>query len=215
MALATVQDIKRVMLIEDSNQARDAQLAAALEAAESWFLKRSRVQYDASGVQTATFFDINEDAAIHLPVEGATIEEVRIEGYATTVDQWTYDGEHEIRLRPYLLVEPFEGAVGRRFLRVLQKVEVDFTATSNVPAAVRDGVARLAGWAWATGPRQGATSGTVTGAIKSENLGGYSYTLETASQIAGGSMSGKKDDPLGDALVLLRPFLRKPRVSVT
>ena len=213
MALATVADVKRVMHITTTDQERDAQLAEALEAAESWFRKRAKQNYDQEGAMTATFWEVYEDAAFALPVDDATVTEVRIDGLIADAGQYTFDGQ-SIRLRPYLFTEPFEGAVGRRYIGIHQKVEVDYTSASGgVPAAIRDGVARLAGWLWQTGPRQGTVSGSIIGAIKSENLGGYSYTLEAASHVTGGFMAGKTG--FEEAVAFLRPFMKRARVSVT
>ena len=213
MALASVADIKRVMHITGTDQERDAQLAEALEAAESWFAKRAKQNYDQEGTATATFHDVYEDAQIWLPVDDATISEVRVNGLAYSTDQYTFDGQ-ALRLRPYLFTEPFEGAVGRRYLGIYRTVEVDYaSASGGVPAAIRDGVARLAGWLWQTGPRQGTVSGSVVGAIKSESLGGYSYTLEAASHVAGGFMAGRSG--FEEAVAFLRPFMKRARVSVT
>lgn len=220
MALATVEDVRRMLKIPESSvdDERDRQLADALDAASSWVSNRLRQRYDESTGGTYTAYDHLETDEILLPRVGCTVTEVRVtlhddsyltlgDAHVLTSDQYDVieglNGNDIIRLRPSMTFAPFEGAVAQRYPRLYRKVEIDWEPPDSgdlVPAAVRDATALLAAGMWKTAPR-------LAGGIKSEKIGDYSYTLDDLK-------GGEGSDYWSQAMRLLRPFRRtKPMVT--
>lgn len=221
MALATVEDVRRMLKIPESSvdDERDRQLESALEAAESWVHVRLRQRFDEETGGTHTAYDHRETDEILLPRIGCSVTEVRVtlgseidlvamaDSATLTADQYDVisglNGPRAIRLRPSMIIAPFEGAVAERIPRTFRKVEIDWEPPSSgdlVPAAVRDATALLAAGMWKVAPR-------LTAGIKSEKIGDYSYTLDDLK-------GGEGSDYWSQAMRILRPFIRrKPMVT--
>lgn len=210
MALASVNDVQRVLRLANLSPTQEVQLAEALEAAESWFFARAKKAFDAQGLQTYVAYDVSENGRIELPVHEAQVLAVYVGDWPTTYYD-VIDG-NTVRLRTSLVVSPFYNAMARRFQGTHRAVRVDYVPVGGIPHAVRDGIARLAGWLWITGPRPPLGEEGTTPTLQSENLGGYSYTLAKSE---GSSDGGDSEQGFVDAQRLLRPFMRRARVSVT
>ena len=220
MALATVEDVRRMLKIAESSvdDERDRQLASSLEAAESWVHVRLRQRFDQETGDTYSVYDHRETDEILLPRIGCVVTAVRIalgdelsevptnDSTTLTTDQYDVidgmNGARAIRLRAGLLYQPFEGATAERMPRVYRKVEIDWEPPTGdlVPAAVRDATALLAAGMWKAAPR-------LAGGMKSEKIGDYSYTLDDLRGEEG-------SDYWSQAMRMLRPFIRrKPMVT--
>jgi hypothetical protein len=211
--LASLADVKSVLNIPDSDTSRDARLRQCLAAVQSWVEPRL-TKLTAAGQQCATYWDVPEDATLHLPANDVTVLKVRVFEYPSSYGvplspvelglghgyDLTDDGA--LFLRPTLSVSPFEGATAQRRLRQYVRVEVHYLGTGVVPRAVTEGIAFLTAGYFMDGPR--ALKG-----ITSERIGDYSYTL-------GGSVDEKTGLPsfVARAAWLLEDFMRKNRVQV-
>ena len=213
MALASLDDVKTVLRLTDVDATRDAQIQSSLDAVDSWaethLWRISRI-----GAQMETYYDVYEDATLHLPAADVTVTVVRVFEYPSSSgiplspielglgSGYDITDDGRLLLRPTLLVSPFEGATAQRHLRVYARVEVHYEGTGVVPRAITEGIAFLAAGHWQDGPRalQGLTS---------ERIGDYSYTLGDVGKDGGTSSFEAR------ALFFLKPFLKRQRVAVT
>jgi hypothetical protein len=214
MPFATLDDVKRILRISDTNTARDAQLRASLDAIESWASTKTW-KIPKEGPNIETYFDIYEDAAIELPGRDVVVTAVKVYEYPSSAGiaispvslglghGYEITGDGRLLLRPLLDISPFEGAVARRFLRCYSRVEVFYNGSGAVPRALTEGIAFLAAGHWQDGPR--ALSG-----LSGEKIGDYSYTLRVRE-------SAVSDNPsfIARAEWMLSPFLKNSRVTVT
>jgi len=189
-ALASVADVQRVM--GDDDTALIPRIQPALEAAQEWVRRYLGRNFDDAGDYTAIFYDVRDDAIVELPEEDALVTAVRV---YFAQDDPGYDigpnGYQVIRGKRVQLMtrgSPFwrEGYVetsgsirGGRVLAVeYLRVEVDYTATGEVPARVREATALIAAsWVQSTGPEaasQGVQSESVT-------LDDYSHSITYGS----------------------------------
>lgn len=228
MALATVEDVLRMLRIPESsvNEERDDQIAAALETAQEWVSARLRQRYDVEEGGLLVVHDVRETDSVLLPRVGAIVNEVRVTLNVSTefaesderiLEFDAYDvidgprGATAIQLRPQLLFAPFEGAIAQRFPRTYRKVEIAWDVPDDefntVPAPVRDATALIAAGLWTSSPR-------LASGYSSEKIGDYQYTLGTGSSSSGSSGSSPEspgNDYWSQAAKLLRPFIqRKP-----
>lgn len=210
---ATLSDVKRVLNIseESVDDERDAKIRASLLAMESWVAGKLDGLSD-KGDQVAAFFDIAEDATIHMPASDITVTKVKVFEYPSAAGialsavelgfghgyDLTDDGD--VLLRPTLGVSPFEGAAASRVLRYYSRVEVFYEGTGVIPQHVTEGVAFLAAGYFEDAPR------TLAG-LRSEKIGDYSYTRDTADE------SGEKSY-VAQGLWFLKPSMRQARLSV-
>jgi hypothetical protein len=210
-ALASLEDVKRILRLTDDDPARDAQLRAALDAVESWAEDAITIR---EGPQVDVHLDVHEDATLFLPGGDVVVTLVRVFEYPGQVGQllspvdlefgsgFDVQGDRLV-LRPITTTEPFEGAVASRLLRTYARVEIFYEGTGVVPKRVTEGIAFLAAGYWRDGPR-------VLKGIKSERIGDYSYALDT-----GTSESSEEAPFVARALWLLKRDLRRGRVRVT
>jgi hypothetical protein len=215
VALASLIDVKRVLRIpaDSVDEERDAQLRVALAAVESLAESWSWKQLTAEGPQAIAYWDIREDATIHLPANDVVVTKVRVFEYPSSFGiplspielglgvgyDLTDDGK--LIMRPSLQVSPFEGATASRVVRAYSRVEVHYIGTGVIPAAVTEGIAFLAAGFWSDGPR--ALRG-----LTSERIGDYSYTMGDTADEAG------MPSFIARAMWLLKPFLKRSRVQV-
>lgn len=206
MAFASLDDVKRILRITDTDDERDAGIQGALDAIDAWALRRLP-DFTLEGAQMEVYFDMPEDATLRLPADDIVVTEVRVFEYPSSGGVplspielglghgYDIDNRGNLMLRPTLFVSPFEGAGAWRKLRVYHRVEIHYTATGIVPRDVTEGVAFLAAGYWKDGPRalQGLTS---------ERIGDYSYTLGNTGGAAG------EPEYVGQARFFLGPYLR-------
>lgn len=213
MALASLEDVKRVLRITDDNAARDAQIQASLDAIEAWAGNVLRLAKDGDSMDVQ--FDINEDATLYLPSPDVVVTKVKVYGYPgvsnsimSPVELGLGDGYDlaeggRLILRPSLGFTPFEGARAGRILGVYSRVEIFYRGSGIVPRAVTEGIALAAAGYWQEGP-------TLLQGLKSEKIGDYQYTAETNNDPATG-LPGYWTR----AMLFLQPYMTKARVSVT
>lgn len=242
MALASVQDVKRILRMHGDEEPRDSELRAALDAVESWADTHLNYVED-DGLHLETYWDVYEDATLHLPSPDVIVTKVKVFGYPSdeVVSRPESLKVHEgydvtqngrLILRPTLIFEPFEGAVASRRLTLYSRVEVYYTGSGVIPRALTEGIAFLAAGYWAHGPAAlvGFTSkiassssgsgGGITG-ITSERIGDYSYKFgdggssSSRSGSGQGSSSGSSLPYLDQAAFFLQSYMRKSRVAVT
>lgn len=210
---AELDDVKRILGIAESDTSQDAKIQAALLAVESW-AQPLLGTLTLTGEQSQMYYDVREDATLYLPQPSAVVTAVRIHGSG---DWWpgvdwpldlgygrNYDvtDDGALILRPYTTWQPFEGAWAGRQIRTFERVEVFYTASGAVPAAVTEGIAFLAAGYVTDGPR--ALRG-----LTSERIGDYSYTLGEATGSSG------EGGYVGRALWFLQNYLPRARVQVT
>ena len=213
MALASLDDVKRVLRLTDADTNRDAQLRGALDAVESW-AERRLWNTSRAGSQVETYHDVFEDAALTLPAADVVVTKVKVYEYPGSVGAplspvslahgtgYDVTADGRLLLRADLTVTPFEGAVAQRPLRCYARVEVFYEGTGVVPRALTEGIAFLAAGYWQDGPR------ALTG-LTGERIGDYSYTA------AGNTAGDEEPDFVARALFFLEDFLRHGRVAVT
>lgn len=212
--LATIQDVKRVIGSTDPNN--NLGIQAALSAAESWVRRYLGKDYNSPGATiTAKFYSVRDDAILELPDENCTITAVRIypapnsTASSLTAGQYETIRSKKVQLQtrngPFPVSEvvarpghiPQGGALGVTYSRV----EVDYTTTGVVPAAVKEATAIIAGAFYTQAAAQ-------AGGFTSETLGDYSYSM------AGGVANGDERAAIPPlARVMLKPF-RRSRVTV-
>lgn len=211
VALASLADVKRILRLTDDDTVRDASLRVALLAVESWASTRLK-KMPPPGSQVEVYWDIREDATLHLPTDDLVVTKVNVFEYPSSSGivlspldlglgygyEVTDDGK--LFLRPVLSVTPFEGAVGQRLLRTYARVEVHYQATGVVPRGVSEGVAILAAGYYSEGPQ-------LMRGLTSERIGDYSYSLAEVKP-------GDQASYITRALWFLGPFLRRNKVSV-
>lgn len=213
MAYASVADIKRVLQYTDDDPVRDAQLRASLDAVESWAETRLR-HLGRSGPQIEVYFDVAEDATLHLPADDIVVTKVKVFASASSTGLLSFPSElghapgydltddGRLILRPSFQVVPFEGAIAERTLRYYSRVEVHYIGSGLMPRAVSEGLAILAAGHWRFGPN-------ILSGLNSEKIGDYSYTMEKPDASSGATSYQSS------AMWFLRPYLRKMRVTVT
>jgi hypothetical protein len=213
VAYASVADIKRVLQLTDDDDVRDNQLRASLDAVESWVEPKLR-HLGREGAQIEVYFDTPEDATLHLPADDCVVTKVKVfetasaQGIALSPTElglslgYDLTDDGRLILRPSLLVTPFEGASGSRYLHTYARVEVHYIGSGVIPRAVTEAVAILAAGHWRFGPN-------ILSGLNSEKIGDYSYTMEKPD-----AQSGETTYQVA-AGTFLKPFLRKMRVSVT
>jgi len=210
-SIATLADVKRVAGITTSTN--DVALTAALQAVES-YLESRLLPYGRSG-GTEVYVHALPGASFRLPVPDATVAAVR--GYAypgspprvlspindyqvangsVVLTQWGpyyYDGYTRGDIPP-------AAGVGLAFAPATwDRIEIDWTSASGVPAALRDGVAIAAA-------SLASQQGRVSGGVRQETIGDYSYRLDDKDFA---SLIPSK------AQTLLAPFLRRRSVLVS
>lgn len=206
--LATVADVRRALALRNPAVVDDDTLKYYLNVAASWLEPKIPPYDTASG--TSVFYNANREGLLYLPVSSAQVTAVR--GYddntasATVMSaaKWDYVAEDgAVRL--------LRGALGnlqdpRYFTPPLDtlttqwaRVEVDWVNSADVPWAVREGVALFAAALYQTNSK-------LTGGMRSERIGDYSYTLNDKDA----------DDVMPQrARKLLKPYMRKRRIFVT
>lgn len=212
MALASLDDVNRILkFTTGENPSRDADLRAALSAVESW-AESSLWKISVEGPNVEVYFDIVEDATLHLPAGDLTVTKVKIIPYASGDDSFFFvyansqsgslqgydlDDQGRLMLRPQQTYSPFEGAHASRLLRTYSRVEVHYIGTGVIPRAVTEGIAFLTAGYWKFGSQALEN-------VKSEKIGDYSYTL------------GNSDDLpyLTQANFFLKRFMKTQRVRV-
>lgn len=215
MALASITDVKRILRIAPTSvdEERDAQLRAALDAVESW-AERSLKGITATGSQVETYFDIYEDATLHLPGSDIVVTKVTVWLYPSSepVSWFTADSadgpryqvtdDGKLILRPVLNVSDDAGS---RLLRCYERVDVFYEGSGVIPRAVTEGIAIMAAGYWTEGPQ-------ILRNVKSEKIGDYSYTLNDMS-----NTFGDVNEPIyvSRAAFFLQPYLRRSKVAVT
>lgn len=214
MALASLDDVNRVLrYTTGEDTTRDARVRAALAAIESR-MEGQLKNIGREGSWVETFFDTYEDATLYLPAQDATVTLVKVFDYPSsegTLLDWIglgrghgYDltDEGAVILRPALFVEPFEGAIASRPLKVYSRVEVHYQGTGQIPKAVTEGIALLAAEYYKNAP-------LTVGRLKSEKIGDYQYTVAEDE-------AGEESDAFKRAMWFLHPYMgRKRRVLVT
>lgn len=211
MELASVDDVKRILRLTDDNVERDAQIRASLEAVES--LLSDRLQIPSEGPQVDAHYDIPEDATLYLPSPDVVVTKVKVFEYPSIsglplspIDLGLGRGyevtDGRLILRPVFGVQPFEGAVAQRLLRVYARVEVFYQGSGVVPTAVTEGVAYLAAGYWKSSPQ-------VLAGLKGEKIGDYSYTNDNSIDPLAG-------EPVywSMAMKFLRRYMNRQRVRV-
>jgi hypothetical protein len=190
MTLCDIADVRRVAGFSADPTPPDATLAAAVEAIESWFTKVSKRDFSTGG--TASFYNVKFSDMLTLPADASSIDAVRVSyaiGYEAVWTWYQLVNGNQVQLRA-----PWTGFYDTEATRAtIARVEVDWTASGEVPPAVRDGVAILAGAL--VRKAKSSTSG-----MTSEKIGDYAYTLESAADC-------KSLSPAGYSL--LRPFVRR------
>lgn len=205
MALASVADVQRELGVASLTAAEQADIEKYLETAEEYAAKILRTSYDAPATPTTRFeYDVAEDAQLDVPPNSTSVT-VQTYLYAdsnpltlTVNEDYSFDsGRGELRLRPSLVFEIFEGASASRLLRRYEVVKLTYTPpTPSVPAPVRDGVALLAASLFKQAPQ-------ASGGLQSESLGDYSYSLASGGGGGGGTI-------VADTVMKLwRPYIRR------
>lgn len=214
MALASLADVNRILgYTTGDNTERDAKIRSNLAAVESW-AEGALWKISAEGPNVEVYFDVFEDATLHLPAEDLTVTKVKIIPYigndsfyyiyvnsgSSTGAGYELDDQGRLMLRPMKTFEPFEGAHASRLLRTYDRVEVHYIGTGVVPKSVTEGIAFLTAGYTKYGPQALAN-------VKSEKIGDYSYTL-------GGSDPTEQLPYVTQANFFLRRFMRTQRVRV-
>lgn len=212
MALASLDDVKRILSLTDVDLVRDAKIRACLAAVEAWAEKRI-ANVSREGQQVEVYYDVYEDARLILPADDATVTKVKVYEYPSSGGVelspielglghgYDVTDTGELYLRPTLTTTPFEGATAQRRLRTYARVEVYYLGTGVVPRDLTEGIAFLAAGYYSDGP--GALHGLV-----SEKIGDYSYTMQRVS-------AGDEPSYVKQAKFFLSDYFRKQRVSVT
>jgi hypothetical protein len=220
MAFASVDDVNRVLgFTTGDDPARDAQLRAKLSAVESWAVQQGWA-LSQRGAQVESYYDVVEDATLHLPVQDCVITKVTVFSspfvesardliLGTASPGYEILDEGTIALRPSLWIEPFDGAWASRFIRTHSRVDIHYIGTGIVPPAVTEGIA----WLTAAYHVQGGAGSALLQGITSEKIGDYSYTL--GSKTSSGSSSSAGPNYAQEAMFWLKPFMRTSHVMVT
>lgn len=153
MALATLNDVKRVLGINLADASHDIELQQALDAVEEWVQTRLRFQYNGTP-QTRSYYTVRDDERLILPARNVTVTSVVVDGVPVDFRQ--------------------EGGI----LRLLgdggwtyEEVVVTMAGVTNVPASLELGVALL------VANKLGLVTSEGEAQIVSESLGDYSYSL--------------------------------------
>jgi hypothetical protein len=185
VALATVADVKRVL---KNASIPDADLVPYLEDATEWVERVYGRDWDASGAQTETFYNVRQGAIVALKDESPT--SITVTGYGAPGSAGTVLVENT----GYMVMS--RGRIQLAFIRsaslpltgvrpeeleavppyTWSRLVVAYTASGVVPAPVREAVALIA----AASYRQ--SEDDVSG-IKSERLGDYSYSRGEGSEV--------------------------------
>lgn len=213
MPLASLDDVKRILRVSTVDEERDAQLRAALDAVEDWIAPQL-AGLTAEGQQVEAFFDVYEDATLHMAARDATVLRVKVfygpasadgipQGYEMRLGSgYDLDNEGRIMLRPNLTFAPFEGALASRPLKMYSRVEVLYYSTGVVPKSITEAVALLTAGYWSEGPQ-------LLQSISHEKIGDYEYwTNANADGAAPAAYTVR-------AMQFLNNRRRRNRVSVT
>lgn len=161
MALATVEDVRRVGKIPTTVD--DAEVQKALDAAES-YLRTKLPRWDDSAGGVAKFYNVQGTAQLPLPSPDAAITGVKLFYHYRDATGETVPATDYATANGYLVL--LRSDTRRWYARA----EVTWTNVGSVPAAVRDGVAL-------TAAALASQYGKLTGGMRSERIGDYSYTL--------------------------------------
>lgn len=168
---ATLEDVKRVLRIDLVDTTNDAELTAALEAAEDYVSRKVKTRW-LPGTQTIEFYNIADDGLVTIPGEGITVLSVA-DAYGPITD-YLVEG-NSVRLGFS------HGGMSihetRTFRSYYDKITVTYTSLSTVPAGIRDATALYAAEFYPVPKEE-------EGNIISEKLGDYSYT-RSASETGG------------------------------
>lgn len=169
---ATLNDLKRILRININDNTNDAELTAALEAANDLVGRTVHVRY-LPGPQVKTYFHVAGDARIDLPAEEVVITSiVAADGWELSPDQYhVQDGS--VRFTSNY------GGMGitefRRFRYFHPKLTITYTSADEVPAGLREATALLAADFYPVPIED-------QGNVISEKLGDYQYTLSAKDE---------------------------------
>ena len=217
MALASLEDVKRVMRIAstDVDEERDSQPRAALDAVTDW-IEPLLTGLTKEGPQVTVFWDVFEDATLHMPNNDCTVTAVRVYDTPSTFEDvppsnelrlgsgYDLDDQGRIMLRPSLTYAPFEGALASRTLRLYSRVEVHYISTGVVPKHITEGVALLTAGYYSESP-------AILQSIQHEKIGDYEYWTSAGS--SGGSVG--EAAYAQRAMKFLNSRVKRHRVAVT
>lgn len=202
--LVSVEDVRKVLNLRNPALANDHDLQEAIEAAISW-LRPKMLAWDASG-GTDVFFNVRPNEVLPVPIPEAEVTAIRAytlpesAAVAFASPQHYFVGNGVIRLTGQGWGwDPRVYAPGDYVGQGYSRVEVDWQNTQQVPAALRMGIALFAAGLFNTNTK-------LTSGMRSESIGGYSYTL-----------SDKDVEHVMPprAKALLKPFMKKRRVLTT
>lgn len=197
MALATVDDLKRILRMDPLDTSSDLELQQAIDAAEGWFTRRARVRFQ-PGPQSITRYNVPMDGEIFVPDLNPVITAVTASfgDELSSTASYVFNAPNKVRLRSY-----YGDVYGS--LRIRQhysSVTVAYTASGEVPADLKHGIALLASEFF---PRVGEDQGK----IQSEKLGDYQYTRAAPENKGVTNQLRKAQD-------FLRPYLTSGVVVV-
>ena len=208
--LATLADVQRVLQYSTLTAAQVEQLQEALEVADA--LLRTKLQAFDTSSGTSVFHHAVPGAGLPLPVNGASVSEVRTyltpaaEPIILTSNLYQVSDTH-VLLERRLWDMPWPYGYGTDWVvgsdRVVARVEVDWAYANGVPKPVRDAIALTTGALWSQGPK------FVSG-LKSERIGDYSYTFD-----GGGQGTNPERFIPAAALGLIEPYRKRKSVFVT
>lgn len=221
MALAALSDVKRVMRIpaSDVDEQRDSELRASLDAVTDW-IEPLLTGLTKEGPQVQVFWDVFEDATLHMPNNDCLVTRVRAYGTPSTFEDnppqdelrlgsgYDLDNEGRVMLRANLSYEPFEGALASRTLRTYSRVEVHYISTGVVPKHITEGIALLAAGYWTEGP-------ALLQSIQHEKIGDYEYWTAAGSSGSSGGGAAGEAAYAQRAMKFLNSRIKRHRVAVT
>lgn len=206
MTLASLDDVRR--MLKDTT-VTDDDLQPHLDAATEWVERVYGRDWDATGAQTETFYNVRQGTVIALRDEAPSA--LTVTGYAAPASAGTVLvantgyavlNRGRVQLANILPawsvlfgIRPEEAELFSPF--TWARVVIAYTASASVPTPVRDAVALIAA-AWYQRSAQEA------GGLKSENLGDYSYTREDSANDGGAAVPKRAETllaPYGRPLV--------------
>lgn len=214
MSLASTDDVRRVLKDDTID---DDEIEPYLEAASEWVRKISR-NFDADGSVTESFYLIRPGDIVVVHDANPIVTEVKYylaasltgDTQSEGIGFYVLDGGrirtgrfwHGVPLeniRPEWRTLPYE---------LYDRVDVIYTASSVVPAPVREAVALIA----ASGYINSDTSDINDSDLTSEHIGDYSYNQRTKAGTGTGRFSNDKMP--ARARQYLRPYIRPKARSV-